>query len=250
MAPSVCPQLSPSGTPLHCWGFGPGASWDLTLTLSLTLPLTAALHRNVSRPRNLTLHLSCHVAWALTSAIEGDHETGVVSSLAIYLDRTITLAKTLSPWVPIPKSENTTCLGSISGAGSLGMEPGRSPCRFLSWEQLSERFLRSPRPGAQRVVWPWKPETDADWHTPFCHQFSPLGRKLPCCAFSAWSLLGHNPNPTPNWTPATKPKPASKPNSTLEPCHGMGPHFSPPGRSREWSCFCPGNVPGPNPNPS
>ena len=41
----------------------PGASWDLTL------PLTRTLNRN------LMLHLTRTVTWALTSALEGDHET-------------------------------------------------------------------------------------------------------------------------------------------------------------------------------
>ena len=35
------------------------------------------------------------MAWALTSALEGDHETGVISALAMSLDRTLTLPKPL-----------------------------------------------------------------------------------------------------------------------------------------------------------
>ena len=52
------------------------------------------------------------MALALTSALEGDHETGVASALATSLVRTKTLAKALSPWDPIPKSDNTMHLGS------------------------------------------------------------------------------------------------------------------------------------------
>ena len=61
----------------HCPAVGsaPGTSWDLTLTL--TLPRTGTLPRNLSLPRSLNLHLSRLPAWALTSALEGYHETGV-----------------------------------------------------------------------------------------------------------------------------------------------------------------------------
>ena len=84
----------------HCRAvaLAPGASWDQTLTL--TLPRTGTLHRNLSLPRILTLHLSPLVAWALTSALEGDHKTGVTSALATSLERTLTLAKALFPWGP------------------------------------------------------------------------------------------------------------------------------------------------------
>ena len=43
------------------------------------------------------------LAWALTSALEGDHETGVASALATSLDQTLTVAKALSSWVPNSK---------------------------------------------------------------------------------------------------------------------------------------------------
>ena len=53
----------------HCPAVGsaPGASWDLTLTL--TLPRTGTLHQNLRLPRTLSLHLSRLVVWALTSAL-------------------------------------------------------------------------------------------------------------------------------------------------------------------------------------
>ena len=79
-------------------GSAPGASWELTLTL--TVPRTGTLHRNLSLPRTLTLQVNRLRAWALTSALEGDHETGVASSLATSLDQTLTLAKAPSPWGP------------------------------------------------------------------------------------------------------------------------------------------------------
>ena len=55
----------------HCPGVCsvPGASWDLTLTL--TVPRTGTLHRKLSLPRSLTLQLSillapgCHLPWLI-----------------------------------------------------------------------------------------------------------------------------------------------------------------------------------------
>ena len=84
----------------HCPAVGsaPGTSCDVTLTL--TLPRTGTLPPNLSLPRSLILHLSGLLAWALTSALEGDHETGVTSALATSLDRTLTLAKALPSWGP------------------------------------------------------------------------------------------------------------------------------------------------------
>ena len=79
----------------HCPAVGsaPGPSWDLTLTLNLPRPGT--LPRILSLPRSLILHLSRLLAWALTSALEGDHETGVASALETSLARTLTLYKAL-----------------------------------------------------------------------------------------------------------------------------------------------------------
>ena len=84
----------------HCPAVGsaPGTSWGLTLTI--TLPRTGTLPRNLSLPRSPILHLSRHLSWVLTSALEGDHETGVASALATSLDRTLTLAKALPSWGP------------------------------------------------------------------------------------------------------------------------------------------------------
>ena len=94
----LCPQLSPSGRPQPCCGFG---AWNLLgPNLTLTLPRTGTLPRNLSLPRSLILHLSRLLAWALTSALEGEHETGVASALATSLARTLTLAKALPSWGP------------------------------------------------------------------------------------------------------------------------------------------------------
>ena len=83
----------------HCppVGSAPETSWDLTLTL----PRTGTLPRNLSLPRSLILHLRRLLAWALTSALEGDHETGVASALVTSLAGTLTLAKALPSWGPI-----------------------------------------------------------------------------------------------------------------------------------------------------
>ena len=77
-------------------GSAPGTSWDPTLTL--TLPLSGTLYRNLSMPRYLILHLRRTLAWALASALKGDHKTGVASALATSLDRTLTLPKALPSW--------------------------------------------------------------------------------------------------------------------------------------------------------
>ena len=64
----------------------PGDLWGLTLTLNLAR--TGTLHQNLSLPGNLPLHLSCLVAWALSSGLTGDHETGFALALATSQDRT------------------------------------------------------------------------------------------------------------------------------------------------------------------
>ena len=61
---------------------------------------TGTLHQNIRLPRKLTLYLCGLVPWALTSALEGDHETRVASALATSLDQTLTLAQALCPWEP------------------------------------------------------------------------------------------------------------------------------------------------------
>ena len=94
----LCLQLSPSGRPLPCCGFG---AWNLLE--SNPDPNTTPNRDPPSRPKPASmpiLHLSRLLAWALTSALEGDHETGVASALATSLARTLTLAKALPLWGP------------------------------------------------------------------------------------------------------------------------------------------------------
>ena len=86
--PTMCPHLIPLGRQLHSCGF---SAWSI-LGPNTTL--------NLSLPRSLILHLSRLLAWALTSALEGDHETGVALALATTLARTLTLAKALPSWGP------------------------------------------------------------------------------------------------------------------------------------------------------
>ena len=88
----------------HCTAVGsaPGTSWELTLTL--TLSRTGSLPRNLSPSWSLILHLSRLLAWALTSALEGDYETGVAMALSTSLDRTLTLAKAVPSWGPNSKA--------------------------------------------------------------------------------------------------------------------------------------------------
>ena len=81
----------------HCPAVGsaPGTSWYLTLTITRIW----TLNRNLCLPGTLTLHLSRLLAWPSLQSSR-DHETGVVSALATSRDRTLTLAKALSPWGP------------------------------------------------------------------------------------------------------------------------------------------------------
>ena len=126
--PAICPQLIPSGRQWHCCGF---SAWSLR-GLETNHNPNQIPQRNLTLSRTLTLNLTHTLAWALTSAFEGDHETGVASALEMSLDQSLTLAKALRPGEPIPKSDNTRHLGSISQAGSLGIEHGTSPCCLKS----------------------------------------------------------------------------------------------------------------------
>ena len=56
----------------------------------------------------------------------------MASALATSLDRILNLAKSLFYGIPIPKSDNTTQMGSRIGAEILGMERVTSPSRFQS----------------------------------------------------------------------------------------------------------------------
>ena len=52
----LCPQLSPSGSPLPCCGFG--AWYLLGPNANPTLPRSETLHQNLSLPRSLALQLT------------------------------------------------------------------------------------------------------------------------------------------------------------------------------------------------
>ena len=84
----------------HCPTVGSAPGGDRYPTLTLTLPLSGTLHQNLSMSRYLILHLSRLLTCALTSALKGDHKTGVASALATSLARTLTLAKALPSWGP------------------------------------------------------------------------------------------------------------------------------------------------------
>ena len=95
-----CPQLSPSGRPLPCCVFG---TWSLLgpnpkpkPTPNWNPPLKPKAPLKPYPP------LEDPVAWALTSAFKGDHESRVASALATSLEGTLSLAKPLSTWGPNP----------------------------------------------------------------------------------------------------------------------------------------------------
>ena len=75
--------------------------------------------------------------------------------------------------------------------------------------QLAERIPEAYLTRAHRIIWPWQPKTNSDWHPSLCSQLSPSWRPLLCCGLGAWSLLGPNPNPTSRENPPLKPKVAS-----------------------------------------
>ena len=97
-APSLVPSIRPLGRPLPCCGFG---TWNL-LGPNPNSNLTPIRDpppkpKPASIPNTAIDHL---LAWALTSDLEGDHETAVTSALAVSLDRTLTLANAQSLWGP------------------------------------------------------------------------------------------------------------------------------------------------------
>ena len=92
----LCPQLSPSGRPLPCCGFG---AWSLLVPNPNHTPDTDPTPKPMpaSKPNPAFEPPS---GMALTSALEGYHKTRVVSALATSPDRTLNLAKALSPRGP------------------------------------------------------------------------------------------------------------------------------------------------------
>ena len=124
----LCPQLSPSGRPLPCCGF---CAWRLLGPNPNTNPTPNWDPPPKPKPASIPKpEIDRLLPQALTSALEGDHETAVALALAVSLDPTLTLANAQSPWGPNSNVGNTTRLASRSGAGSRSMEPGSSPCCF------------------------------------------------------------------------------------------------------------------------
>ena len=80
----LCPQLSPSGRPLPCCGFGAwsllGPNPNLNPT-PIQEPLPKPKPASIPNPA-----IDCRPAWAFTSALEGDLEAAVASALAVSLD--------------------------------------------------------------------------------------------------------------------------------------------------------------------
>ena len=86
----LCPQLSHSGRPLLCCGFG---AWSLQVPNRKPNP--TLIWDPPPKPKSAWIpnpEFEPPSAWALTAALKGDHETGVASALATSLDRTLTLA--------------------------------------------------------------------------------------------------------------------------------------------------------------
>ena len=144
----------------HCptVGSAPGVSWDL----NLTLPKTRTLHWKLSQPRSLTLHLSCPIAWALTSGLEEEYETRVASALATSLERNLTLAKALSPRGPNTKMWQHHVPGVHKQYRLSGHGTWKLSISFPRWLQLPERIPEaSPTRGPSTCValaakdWSW-----------------------------------------------------------------------------------------------
>ena len=72
----LCHQVSPSWRTLPCCGF---SAWNLLGPNHNPNPTQNREPPPKPMPRSLILHLSGLLAWAVTSALEGDHKTGVVS---------------------------------------------------------------------------------------------------------------------------------------------------------------------------
>ena len=144
---------------------------------------------------------------------------------------------------PIAWSGNTTCLGfqkhgSVPrhGAWNLTMSFCRPGCSCL-------RELLSPtRPVAHRFAWPGSQRLNVPGPLPCALNLAHSGDHCHCCGFSTWSLLGPNLIPTPNRKPQPNPNPILKPNQTIDPRCLLVPYFILLARSRDWSCFGPGNV--------
>ena len=98
----LCPQLSPWGRPLPYCGFGAWRRQVPNPNLNTTVirdPPRKPKHGSIPNPS-----FELPLAWALTSALEGDQGTGVTSALATSPDRTLNLTKALPSWGPNSKA--------------------------------------------------------------------------------------------------------------------------------------------------
>ena len=118
--------------------------------------------------------------------------------------------------------------------------------------QVHERIPEVYPKGGPYICLALEPKTNSVLHPPLYTPLSPLGRKLLCCGVSAWSLLGLNPNPNCNLNhyPQPSPNPIYLTKSIPETESPMCPLLIPPWNSQDWCRFSPGDVYGPNPNPS
>ena len=97
----LCPQLSPSGSPLPCCGFG---AWYLLGPNANPNPTPKRDPPPKPKPASIpSPAIDRLLVWALTSALEGEHENGVALALATSLDRNLTVAKALSSLGPNSK---------------------------------------------------------------------------------------------------------------------------------------------------
>ena len=81
----LCSQLSPSGRPLPCCGFG---AWSLLGPNPNPNPNPTPNRDPPPKPKPASIPspaIDRLLAWAITSALEGDHETAVASVLAVSL---------------------------------------------------------------------------------------------------------------------------------------------------------------------
>ena len=86
----LCHQLNPSGRPLPCFGFG---AWNLLGPNPNPNPTPKRDPPPNPQPASIpNPAFEPPSGMPLTSALEGDHETGVASALATSLERTLTLA--------------------------------------------------------------------------------------------------------------------------------------------------------------
>ena len=162
----------------NCTAVGSGSrtSWELISTITRNVTLT--LHLNLTRTLTLTLNQTHTRPCAHISALHGIHENGIASALAMSLYRTLTLAKALSHGDSIPKSDNSTYMGSRIGAEILNttwniiMSYPKHDCSY------NRGFMSTTQRAFHTLVWTLYPKTNPYWKPPLCTPLSPSGRQL------------------------------------------------------------------------